>query len=93
VGIDPAQGAIPGQPHITLSRQPRADDVPRLALADSGLLDELYRAFPLYAVEKPTLRIVKPEAEPRKAGQKKVAGTRRRRSKPVESDDEPDGAA
>lgn len=94
VTIDDAGEAIPGRPHIVLARPLPTADTPRLALADSGLLDQLSQALPVQVVEKPSLRLVSDEAsEPRPPGGRKPPSRGRRRSKPVGSDDEPEGAA
>jgi hypothetical protein len=99
VAFDGPGGPIPGRPHILLARQPRPIEPLRIALAASGLLDQLGQVFPVEALGRPSLRVVKPEAahsspaaeEP--ASKLKIAGPRRRRSGVRLSDDDPEGAA
>lgn len=85
-----------------LSRQHQPTGQRRIALAHSGLLEELGRALPLQVVGEPPLRVEQSEASaasaplegtPEPPPKLKVVGTRRRHTKPSRADDEPDGAA
>lgn len=90
---------IPSRPHIGLSHEYRPTSTPRIALAHSGLLDELGQALPLHVVADPPKRLARPGtpgpvAPPEEPSPKlKVVGRRRRRSKPSDSTDAPEGAA
>lgn len=90
--------AIPGRPHIVLSRKNRGpDNRRRMALADSGLLGDSGPALPVST----NLKVLRPEpgdAAERPEGAGDIIAIRQHRSPPAESGivrllDEPDGAA
>lgn len=101
VAIDGPSHAIPGRPHIVLSRKLHgADCRRRMALAESGLLGETAPALPVST----NLKLVRPEpADPARTnacpeGTAHIIAIRQRLPRPaqpgiVKLAEEPDGAA
>ena len=96
VAIDGPSHAIPGRPHIVLSRKIRLSECRRrMALAESGLLGQSDPVLPV----SPNLKVVRPEqADPGREfpeGMDNILAIRQRLSPPgiVKLAEEPDGAA
>jgi len=99
VVFDEPGGPIPDRPHIGFARKARPVEPLRIALASSGLLDQLGQTLPVEAPVKPLLHLVRPEAVPPpapvepSAPKLKIVAPRRRRKRVRPAEDDPEGAA